>query len=271
MFLNILEKVLKEVQNLNENFEKWFSGSKVSNNGKPMVCYHGSSKSNIKSFDFSKIGSSSGNYGHYGYGIYFSTDIREAKTYGDNIYECYIKIVNPFTGSDKQILQLKNKGVKGIDELSVLSIDFKSLKNSFKQNKDIFEFLNNIEKYGYEKAWKLFSNFKNSDLVEKLNDISDIVRYTDLNDDVNGVPDYVLDLLSDFNVNPKLNKGFEYSQSLHWITDLGKRSEEVTEVIKELGYDGVIYGSEIIPFKPNQIKSINNVGTWDDNTNNIYK
>jgi hypothetical protein len=59
------------------------------------------------------------------------------------------------------------------------------------------------------------------------------------------------------------NQGFKYDQSLHWITKLGDLSKYVTEVIKKLGYDGVIYGSEYVVFYPNYIKSVDNDGSWD--------
>jgi len=257
--------------NLNNNFKKWFGISKIVEKGKPLICYHGSSEKNIKYFDINKIGYNKGNYGHYGYGIYFSTDIREAKTYGYIIYECYIKIRNPFTGTDKQILQLKNKGVSGIDDLVAFSIDFNSFKNSFKNEQYIYNFIDSIEKIGLEKTWdKIRDNRDKKVDVDLLNDIGNLIEYTTLNKDVDGVPDYVFDEFKKLNINPKINKGFPYEQSLHWITDLGNRSKDVTEVIKSLGYDGVWYGSEIVVFNSNQIKSVENDGTWDIADDNIF-
>jgi hypothetical protein len=257
--------------NLNNNFKKWFGNSKIVENGKPMICYHGSPIKNIEVFDINKTGHNKGNFGHYGYGIYFSTDIREAKTYGNEIYQCYIKILNPFFGTDTQMLELKNNGVKNIDDLSNISIDFNSFKNSFKNNKIVYSFLINFEKNGLEYAWDEIHKLKYSNIdLDTLNDISNIVEYTTLNKNVDGIPDYILDDLDRLNISPKINKGFAYEQSLHWITDLGNRSKEVTDVIKKLGYDGVFYGSEIVVFNPNQIKSIENDGTWDIDDSNIF-
>jgi hypothetical protein len=268
-FKNILLEVLN-ANNLNDNFWNWFGSSKVVEDGKPLIVYHGSPDSNITVFDLSKIGSNKGNLGHYGYGFYFSTDVREAKNYGGNIYKCYIRMLNPFVGNDEQILQLKQAGVSGIDELSVSSIDFDSFKNSFDKNSLIYTFLTVFEKSGLSGAWDYVNNSGEDIDSDVLNDISDIVEYTTLNKDVDGVPDYVLDLLSELNVSPKLKKGFEYNQSLHWITNLGENSKEVTDVIMSLDYDGVMYGSEIVAFRPNQIKSINNDGSWDVNDDNIF-
>lgn len=265
---NLLEHINN--QSLNDNFWKWFSGSKIIDNGQPMICFHGSNEPSIKVFDISKIGHNKGNFGHYGYGIYFSTDIREAKTYGSHIYECYIKILNPFVGNDKQMLELKQNGINNIDDLSNISIDFQSFKDSFKSNKPIYDFLTNVETKGTEQAWDIIhgSNTKNINL-DLLNDISNMIEYTTLNKNVDGVPDYVMDELKAIGINPDINKGFAIEQSLHWITDLGNRSKEVTDVIKSLGYDGVFYGSEIVVFSPEQIKSVNNYGEWSESSN-IY-
>lgn len=270
----ILDFIHEQTQHypiLDNNFKSWFSKSKITEDGHPLICYHGSSDANIKIFDINKIGINKGNFGHYGYGFYFSNDIREAKGYGPYIYKCYIKMENPFFGDDEQILQLKNNGVKQIDNQVILSIDFNSFKNAFKNNNLVFEFLNNLEHYGVEYAWNIAHDKKvEPNEYDILNDIHQAVEYTTLNKHVNGVPDYVIDELKNWNIHPVLNKGFNYHQSLHWITDLGNRSKEVTEVIKNLGYDGVYYGSEIVVFNPNQIKSINNDGSWDINDNNIY-
>jgi hypothetical protein len=257
-------------KHFNNNFWKWFGESKIKENNKPLICYHGTSNKNIKVFDINKIGQTTGNYGHYGYGFYFSEDIREAKTYGSKIYQCYLKIINPFKGTDKEILKLKKKGVDTIDDLIVVSIDFDSFKNSFKNDTPIFKIIDSIEKHG--DAWDLILDFKNKNLLDsdKLNSVLDVLEFTTFNKNVRGVPDYIFDELKSLGIKPKLNKGFPYYQSLHWVTDLGDRSKEITDIIKQMGYDGVWYGSEIVVFEPNQIKSINNDGTWDINDNNIY-
>lgn len=272
-----LKKLIREEldrldsQNLNNNFWKWFGNSKIVENGEPMVCFHGSNDANIKSFDINKVGHSSGNYGHYGYGFYFSTDIREAKTYGNHIYKCYIKIKNPFFGTDDEILKLKRRGMSRIDDLEKLSIDFQSFKESFKQNPIVYRFLFNVESKGEQFAWdEVLKKDVSSETLDLLNDIQQVFDYTTLNDNASGIPDFVFKDLKKWGIKPKINKGFIYNQSLHWITDLGNYSKEFTEVVKKMGYDGVFYGSEIIPFYPNQIKSIENDGSWDVNDDNIY-
>lgn len=259
-------------ESLNSNFKKWFGKSKIKENNKPLICYHGSNNSDIQTFDVNNIGKNTGNYGHYGYGIYFSTDIREAQGYGKYIYECYLRVENPFTGTEDELVKLKENGIDiKVDEV-VKSIDFDSFKNSFKKEPIIFNFISDFAKFGISKAWdniRLSGEDYDSD---KLNDISDIIKYTTIGkEQSSNVPDYILNLIDELEITPKFNKGLEYIQSLHWITDLGRNSKEVTDVIKKLGYDGVWYGSEVVLFEPNQIKSVKNNGGYSLKDLNIYK
>ena len=259
---------------LNDDFWIWFGDSKVIKDVNPMVVYHGT-KEKFNIFDEKKIGWGTGNYGHYGYGFYFSHYEDESMGYGDKIMKCYIKIEKPFTGTNEEILLLKRKGVANIDDMEIQSIDFESLYkaiNRIDQNAGIL--LDYIKSYGLEKAWDKFHEEK---MVYKdyYNSLSNIVdEYTTISKNYpDGVPDYVFDELKNIGVNLKdlkYNQGFRYDQCLHWITDLGNLSKGVTEVIKELGYDGVIYGSEYVVFKPNYIKSVDNDGSWDIDDNNIY-
>lgn len=265
-----VNKFLNESKQQNNKFKSWFSNSKIIENGKPLVCYHGSDNKEIKRFDESMIGYNSGNYGHYGYGFYFSTDIRESKIYGNAIYKCYIKIINPFTGTKKQLLELKNAGVNKVYDLVPISIDFQSLKDEYKNNLNISRFINDIEKYGRSDAWKNIKKLNIDVDGDTFNEIADLIEYSTLNKDVDGVPDYAIDSLESLNIKPKINMDFPHHQPLHWITNLGANSKEVTNVMKKLGYDGVWYGSEIVAFYPNQIKSIHNDGTWDADDINIY-
>ncbi len=239
---------------LNNNISEWFKGSKIVNNqDEPLICYHGT---NIifDDFDISLIGKNTGNHGHYGYGIYLSTDIREAKTYGKYIYECYVKMLNPFRGTNDEIKLLKDNGVSNIDELEIINIDFDSLVNAFDDEPYIKHFLE-LCREDKKDAWR-YINDKNINF--DMNDISDIIEYTTIGKG-HGVPRYIMELIDGYGISDKLiyNKDFLHEQSLHWITDLGKKSKEVTDIIKKLGYDGVWYGSEIVVFDATkQIKII---------------
>lgn len=80
-------------------FKSWFgdwenesveSSKIVDGSGKPLVCYHASSKK-IKTFDveYQKIG-------WMGKGFYFSVDKNAVKEYGSVIHKVYLNIRNPF-------------------------------------------------------------------------------------------------------------------------------------------------------------------------------
>lgn len=267
--------LLENTSSLNQNFQKWFSDSKiVDDSGNPKILYHGTDqKFNV--FDINKVGYTTGNYGHYGYGFYFSEDIREAKGYGDNIIQCYLSIKKPFTGTKEEILLLKKSGLGNIDDLILKSIDLKSLLSQIKNIDTPAYYLSLcIQKFGYSDGYeKYFEKYTPKSSKLDLNNFSDVLNYTTLNPNSNGIPDWVFDYLKNIGVNTdllKFNQDFEFEQSLHWITDLGNRSKEFTNMIKQLGFDGIIYGSEYIALYPNQIKSINNDGTWDLNDNNIF-
>jgi hypothetical protein len=255
------------------NLKKWFGSSKVTDSGKPKIVYHGTVSDNIKVFDPDKISSNSGNAGHYGYGFYFSEDISEAKTYGSNILKVYLKITTPFRGTNEELRILKQEGFGNIEDEEIKSIDFTSLKTEIsKIDKKYAEFLGLLKKNkSSSTAFKQFRD-KYGDIDIDLNDIYDVYQYTELNDP-DGVPEHIFELLRDIGIdvdNIKTISDFPHEQSLHWVTDLGNSAKDFTNLIKKLGYDGVIYGSEYVVFEPTQIKSVENDGSFDSNDPNIY-
>ena len=271
----------ENITKLNANFKKWFGKSKVLDKGKPMICYHGSHKGDITEFDIGKIGTGSGNMGHYGYGIYFSTDIKEAKGYGQHMYRCYIRIENPFSGTEQQMIELKKAGVDGLDEIEPVAIKFESLKAGIKKiDPIIYKALLSYEKEGkrsgdWEDAWSkswevIHASDPEEETYDRMQVVGDAMEYLDIVGYRYTVDEYILDELKGIGINVDFEEGFRIDQSLHWITDLGNKSEQVSKVIKKLGYDGVWYGSELVMFDSNQIKSLDNDGSFDKKDNNIY-
>jgi len=266
-------RILYEDIKASLNLKKWFGSSKVTDSGKPKVVYHGTFSDNIKVFDPEKISSNSGNAGHYGYGFYFSEDIGEAKIYGTTILKVYLKITNPFKGTNEELRILKREGFGNIADEEVKSLDFSSLQTELsKIDKKYGEFFGLLKKS--KASSTAFTQFRDKygDSDIDLNDIYDIYQYTELNNS-DGVPDHIFELLQDIGVD--VNKietvsDFPHEQSLHWVTDLGNSAEDFTKLIKKLGYDGVIYGSEYVAFEPTQIKSVENDGSFDSNDPDIY-
>lgn len=94
-----------DISELNDNFWKWFGNSKIVENGKPLIVYHGSSDNNIKSFDLNLTGKNTDS-GMYGKGFYFTNDIKYASTYNRNtekgsVLSCYLSIKNPLIINNK--------------------------------------------------------------------------------------------------------------------------------------------------------------------------
>jgi hypothetical protein len=160
IYLQTFEQYNQKENNINDNFWKWFGKSKNIENGKPIVLFHGTNQ-DFKTFDIKRVGYSKGNYGHYGYGFYFSDDIREAETYGKNILKCYIKMETPFTATDEELLLLKNNGVRGIPEIVIKSIDYDSLFNEVEKiDKNASILMGYIKDFNLETAWEKFSEEK---------------------------------------------------------------------------------------------------------------
>ena len=254
-------------------FKAWFgdwendpqNASKiVDENGEPQIVYHGTDKE-FSVFDTDEsVGSSSGNYGHYGYGSYFSFDKNESTYYGSNVSELFIRMINPFIPSADNIYLLKENGIYWIDEHIVLSIDYTTLHKELKNKDSVAAYLlESMYKLGFEKGWDEFnSKYKAEDSKIDVNSITDVMSYVlDINGNVEriGVPDYIYETITDeFGIDIskiKFNKGFDYTPSFEYaVTLLGERSKEVTDVIKKLNFDGIIVGSELIAFEPTQIK-----------------
>lgn len=126
---DVLEK--PEILNKsNENFWKWFNGSKcVENDGTPKIVYHGS-EANFNVFDKSLLGSATKRnltdwHGEKmdcpsAYlGFFFTDDEDFAREYGDILYECYLKITNPlivdmseYMNNDEVLTQFINQAIK---------------------------------------------------------------------------------------------------------------------------------------------------------------
>lgn len=259
--LKELTKILNEsVQNkLNDNFWKWFNGSKIiDKNGNPLVCYHCTNQT-FDTFDKNKIGTSH-DMGHYGKGFYFS--LSPSHYYGKKCLKCYLNIKNPYF-----VQYMNNDLIKEFSQLNLIPNNLKPiikkynlLKNDFYKNANIN--VKNIEtKYGKNKVYTI--SYKNKEfttdessnyLNSEINDIK-FIAWNNLYGDI------------EYKIHNKLYSNIN--------------SEQYTNAIKKLGYDGIIVSLsnsnniekslEIIAFESSQIKSINNNGEWNLNSNNIFE
>jgi hypothetical protein len=285
-------------------FKKWFgdwendpaNASKVvDDNGEPEVCYHGTFSKNLNLFDEKKIGDNTGNEGHYGYGFYFSYDKIEASTYTYDtnpiILECFLNIRNPFLSSNLEYLERYSNRYGYYEEKKPVAIDSNWLESELKKQKDKKPYLlyKSIKENGYEKGWELFLDKNKMDWdnetfdYNRINDWyeydSSLEQFSKENEDENyndEIPEYILENISE-QLNVPLSEIKTIKQytvgnypSLLYMTDLGYRSRNLTDEIKQDGFDGIIAGSEIVLFKSNQIKLADGTNTtFDSNSDDI--
>ena len=181
--INVTTNYLTELvdRKLNRAFWSWFGSSKIKNGSDPLVLYHGS-KNKFDSFDTKKKGSATDS-GLRGRGFYFSTNLRTAQSYGQHVYEVYLKIEKPF------------------DMLSFNSLE------------EIIELLEIDSSIMYERG-----------------------------------------------------RGTKF----HSISVSSSFSGVFSGAVRELGYDGIIHGQEFVCFDADQIKSVENDGSWDKNDINMF-
>lgn len=116
---------------LNDNFWKWFGNSKVKENGKPLVVYHGSSSNDVKIFDLKMAGKNTDS-GMYGKGFYFTNDIKYASTYNRNkdkgsILSCFLSIQNPLIINSKNDIPSIKVPDENIEDLYNAPINYSKL------------------------------------------------------------------------------------------------------------------------------------------------
>lgn len=151
------------------------------------------------------MGHGSGNYGHYGYGFYFSEHESEASGYGSNVMKCYIKITNPFKGTDSEVKKLKDMGAGAIDDEIELSIDFESLRQQVAKIDPIaYGFLNDyLSRKDISLAWETYLSGEAHAKIN-MDELTDIINYTDLNPNADGVPDWVFSDLENMGIFKKI-------------------------------------------------------------------
>lgn len=260
-------------------FKKWFgdwennpdSASKIiDENGEPMPVTHGTNEF-FSRFDKGRIGSNTGNYGHLGYGFYFSTDVDEASGYGNNTMSLFLNIRKPFEG-DEQSLE-KYSDILDLGETDTV-LDRDSIKKALKQKSSIaYQFVKNLEKGGYEEAWERAWDNEEVQHDEELQELlDDVARYWDRAGSETYTEEDIERISKVFGKNITSHKRLHISP-LPYLLNTGAykdQTEAFTKALQTDGYDGVIYGSEVVAFEPKQIKSAtDNVGTFSTESDNI--
>lgn len=215
------------------NFYKWFGDSKVvDSQGRPLVVYHGT-KAQFEEFAGEKIGQSGTSEG---VGFYFTNDRNIAAGYGD-VMSVYLKLEHPVYAYAQVFLAEDYDG-----DLDIMEANAEMIRDASMQ------VLEDLKAKGYE-----FYD-------ETTSQMADIYTETDYDSLVNTIEMYIKDGI----------KAEEYDEN--------KLYNDIREaIIKEFGFDGFKtkrYNNSdaavYVALMSNQIKSVNNRGTFDIANPNIY-
>ena len=247
--INSITENDENVKTLNDNFWKWFGKSKVvDKNGNPMVFYHGTNK-NFDKFSYKKTNDTS----VLGKGFYFTADEDIAKTYLGGLYgkpnknshviQVYLKMENPLYADeqvDEKVFQLITDCVK-----------------------------NHLECFWTKAIPVPDDSYIDEGILDHLN-INDILKwkkyaYGKKNNSTNATITY----LSKGNSLLITDILYLFTNGYNQI----RMTQYIQEAIRTL-YDGVIFtsyeGLTYLVFNANQIKAVDNKGTWSD-SDNIYE
>lgn len=215
------------------NFYNWFGDSKVvDGQGRPLVVYHGT-KAQFNEFLGEKIGQSGTSEG---VGFYFTNDKNIAAGYGD-VMSVYLKLEKPVYAYAQVFMAEDYDG-----DLDTMEANAEMIRDASMQ------VLEDLKAKGYE-----FYD-------ETTSQMADIYTETDYDSLVNTIEMYIKDGI----------KAEEYDEN--------KLYNDIREaIIKEFGFDGFKtkrYNNSdaavYVALMSNQIKSVNNRGTFDIANPNIY-
>ena len=243
---NIPIEYLNENQHFEDYLNKYIGVSKVvDENGEPLLVWHGTTEN----FDaFSKSWRGATDPGDWGLGFYFSPKKSSSEMYGNILMPVFLSIKNP----------VPNEKFKMINAFGREKAKPITLKETIQKDIEVTKFLiEGIEKqlYGNDPEYKHYR--EEGSLLNKM-----------YKKDLEIYKDKLKDLQTQLQTKSK--EDLDYDINKKW-------NDEVEDINK---YDGVIpninsgeaikENYEIIAKEPNQIKSIDNQGTFSTQDNNIY-
>lgn len=238
---NLIEEKINRIENLQE-WHKNSSNLTKNKDGSPKVFYHGT-KSSFNEFKENKIGESYGN--QFGKGFYFTDNSEKANGYGygegGNVMPVYLNIqkIADFNDMNQEDLQKFKQELNKVIDInkdagygSVRKIDITEYPKE-KQYELHDELIEKTDKYWHDRA-----------KVKVIKEDGKIyLSYMEANlENVDGKD--ILGLL------------------MH---------KQMLSLVNYLGFDGIKIGDEFIVFKPTQIKSVFNKGTFDKDNPNILE
>ena len=249
-------------------FEQYnnFPNSKMRNkDGELTTYFHGVGRlGKFKEFDETMIGYTSGNSGHFGKGIYFTDSELGAKSFSEfyggtgEVIKAHLDINNPFYVNEKNLIFIGEKYNLNLPKKVIVALDIKNLLKQLKPiDKVAYRLLYLLDKYNYERGWKIFlKRNKYKDSTIDLNIISDWYEETNSERYGSGVHDFTIQEMENVGITPKFIYDYNEDIRMDYLTDLGQSSEDWTNSIKKEGYDGIVAGDEYVVFDKSQINII---------------
>lgn len=253
--------------------------------GEPLVVYHGSDWNPLAEapgyavFDKGRLGENSGNYGHAGAGHYFSTIRLEAERYGEHVGGYFLNIRKPFDGSDRSALEryedILSLGEKG----SIADLDEIVRSIARDGSAPVKEFIRILREHeysddGYSAAWDaLLGTLSREDALALAPELDEIASDIDEAKKGQTLSDERADHFRKRYGESSIKEGRDYIPSLAYALNTGAYIDQTTEFSDALardGFDGILYGSEVIAFDSAQVKSAtHNTGAFNGDERDI--
>ena len=270
-----------------KNFDEWFGNSQiVQGDGSPKVVYHGTNAFDIKDpttarFKEEAIGSMHDD-GWYGRGFYFAETQGEASTYGQKVASVYLSVQNPFFFDSAPLdsegrydtfykagfrnptidafaekfkeykLMLETESMIGTSDggLQVDTIDDGLGKTRFE-----------IHRTGEDQPTDVLNQNNQFDMGDAIREAAVELASNDiLAEDLD--PDFILD---------EIARAFNYNRASAFVRMYSEDSEDFTNKVKALGFDGIVVNDEYVVFEPTQIKEVRNTGLFGKQESLIFQ
>ena len=231
------------------NFWKWFGNSKVvDSQGRPLVVYHQTSET-FNTFERGRDKAGKYDYGTPG-GFFFKSSDRNIGIAGNIQMPVYLKAEKTITFDNRQ--QLQKYWSENIDGYADL------LKQYQNVDKDYETKLDNIE----SDMDKAIDDLENSESYKNATDAQQYQMRSDLMDSFDSTA-----LFDEW--RNAANKIAEQMKQL--VNDyVSANNIEMVKLENDSGAIGKKTTDSFIVFEPNQIKSVENRGTFSSDTGNIY-
>ena len=262
-------------QHLTKAQQEYFKDSVLKDRDGDLVqCFHYTDKE-FDAFDLDKIGSSQGDPGYCGRGIYLTSMTTFGATFGQNCLECYVDMKNPLVVENLDRYQKEDLFAYFAQSEDYKDGDLPRLEGH-PQREEIVdkEALIDILEYHSFKDERLttlqkeiissseYNSFKESGNIEDLADSPILYEMKIIPEFLEVIDERGLDKYIEagyLTTNDLTSNQFHYGE---WVAF----AELLTDWAKENGYDGILSENsldmkirEIVVFSPNQIKSVDNL------------